>query len=165
MSQNSIPKTDAKQSKPTANDKSQKKSNTIQPPINEVVQEKIEELKESYDNFLYVSKAFSNTNINSLQARSRLYGLSPAPLKGARVLELGSSCGGNIIPQALYYPETTFTGIDLSGVQIEHGKELIESMGLTNITLLEKISWISTTILAPSITSSCTAFGHGYRTW
>ena len=54
------------------------------------------------------------------------------------MLELGSSCGGNIIPQALYYPETTFTGIDLSGVQIEHGKELIESMGLTNITLLEK---------------------------
>lgn len=83
MSQNSIPKTDAKQGKPSANDKSQKKSNTIQPPINEVVQEKIEELKESYDNFLYVSKAFSNTNINSLQARGRLYGLSPAPLKGA----------------------------------------------------------------------------------
>ena len=82
MNQNSIPKTDAKQGKPSTNDKSQKKSNTIQPPINEVVQEKIEELKESYDNFLYVSKAFSNTNINSLQARARLYGLSPAPLKG-----------------------------------------------------------------------------------
>ncbi len=102
------------------------------------VQETIEKLKESYDTFLYISKAFSNTNINSLQARGRLYGLSPAPLKGARVLELGSSCGGNIIPQALYYPKTTFTGIDLSGVQIEHGKELINSMGLTNITLLEK---------------------------
>ena len=113
---------------------------TIMPPKIEMdqVQETIEELKESYDTFLYVSKAFSNTNINSLQARGRLYGLSPAPLKGARVLELGSSCGGNIIPQALYYPETTFTGIDLSGVQIEHGKELINSMGLTNITLLEK---------------------------
>ena len=138
MSKKSISKADAKQGTPSANDKSQKKANPIQPPINEVVQEKIEELKESYDNFLYVSKAFSNTNINSLQARGRLYGLSPAPLKGARVLELGSSCGGNIIPQALYYPETTFTGIDLSGVQIEHGKELIESMGLTNITLLEK---------------------------
>ena len=138
MSKKSIQKPNAKQDKTPVKGSSPKKSNTIQPPINEVVQEKIEELKESYDNFLYVSKAFSNTNINSLQARSRLYGLSPAPLKGARVLELGSSCGGNIIPQALYYPETTFTGIDLSGVQIEHGKELIESMGLTNITLLEK---------------------------
>ena len=86
MSQNFISKTDAKQAKAPKKDESPKKSNTIQPPINEVVQEKIEELKESYDNFLYVSKAFSNTNINSLQARSRLYGLSPAPLKGARVL-------------------------------------------------------------------------------
>ena len=82
MSKKSISKADAKQGKPSANDTSQKKANTIQPPINEVVQEKIEELKESYDNFLYVSKAFSNTNINSLQARGRLYGLSPAPLKG-----------------------------------------------------------------------------------
>ena len=106
--------------------------------INSEVQETLEDLKESYNTVIYVSKAFPNTNINSLQARGRLYGLSPAPLKGARVLELGSSCGGNIIPQALYYPETTFTGIDLSGVQIEHGKTLIESMGLTNITLLEK---------------------------
>ena len=138
MSKKTIHKPNTKQAKIPKKGESPKKSNTIQPPINEVVQEKIEELKESYDNFLYVSKAFSNTNINSLQARGRLYGLSPAPLKGARVLELGSSCGGNIIPQALYYPETTFTGIDLSGVQIEHGKELIESMGLTNITLLEK---------------------------
>lgn len=141
MRQKDVHKSNIKQSKTLAKGKSPKTSSTIKPPINEVVQEKIEELKESYDNFLYVSKAFSNTNINSLQARGRLYGLSPAPLKGARVLELGSSCGGNIIPQALYYPETTFTGIDLSGVQIEHGKELIESMGLTNITLLEKISW------------------------
>ena len=106
--------------------------------INGEFRETLEDLKESYNTVIYVSKAFPNTNINSLQARGRLYGLSPAPLKGARVLELGSSCGGNIIPQALYYPETTFTGIDLSGVQIEHGKALIESMGLTNITLLEK---------------------------
>ena len=39
-----------------------------------------------------------------------MYGLNPVPLKGARVLELGASCGGNIVPQALYYPETTFHG-------------------------------------------------------
>ena len=106
--------------------------------INGEVRETLDDLRESYNTVIYVSKAFPNTNINSLQARGRLYGLSPAPHKGARVLELGSSCGGNIIPQALYYPETTFTGIDLSGVQIEHGKALIESIGLTNITLLEK---------------------------
>ena len=108
------------------------------PNISEELQVNINEVKDSYDSFLYVSKPFSSTNINNLQAKAKLYGLNPAPLKGARILELGASCGGNLIPQALYYPEATFTGIDLSSVQIKHGNELIESMGLTNVTLLEK---------------------------
>ena len=113
---------------------------SISPPPHQAStdQADIEALKDSYDDFLYVSKAFANCSINSLIATARIYGLDPAPIKGARVLELGSSCGGNIIPQALYYPEATFTGIDLSSVQIKHGNELIESMGLTNVTLLEK---------------------------
>ena len=112
----------------------------IAPPAHDIAeaQAEIDELKSSYDNFLYISKAFPNTNINSLLAKGKIYGLNPAPLKGARVLELGSSCGGNIIPQALYYPEATFTGIDLSPVQVQHGNELIQSMGLTNVALLEK---------------------------
>lgn len=106
--------------------------------ISEKLQGDIDELKNSYDSFLYVSKPFSSTNINNLQAKAKMYGLNPAPLKGARVLELGASCGGNIVPQALYYPETTFTGIDLSGVQVKHGNDIINSIGLKNVTLLEK---------------------------
>ena len=108
------------------------------PDISEELQININELKDSYDSFLYVSKPFSSTNINNLQAKAKLYGLNPAPLKDARILELGASCGGNLIPQALYYPEATFTGIDLSGVQVQHGNEIIKSIGLTNVTLLEK---------------------------
>lgn len=112
----------------------------ITPPMHtiETAQAEIDELKSSYDDFLYISKAFPNTNINILSAKARIYGLDSAPIDGARVLELGSSCGGNIIPQALYYPEATFTGIDLSPVQVQHGNELIQSMGLTNVTLMEK---------------------------
>ena len=106
--------------------------------ISEELQVNIYEVKDSYDSFLYVSKPFSSTNINNLQAKAKLYGLNPVPLKGARILELGASCGGNLIPQALYYPEATFTGIDLSGVQVQHGNEIIKSIGLTNVTLLEK---------------------------
>lgn len=82
MSQNSIPKTNTKQAKAPKKGMSQSKSNTIEPPINEVVQEKIEELKESYDNFLYVSKAFSNTNINSLQAAPDYMGFHQHHSKG-----------------------------------------------------------------------------------
>lgn len=106
--------------------------------ISEKLQGDIDELKNSYDSFLYVSKPFSSTNINNLQAKAKMYGLNPVPLKEARVLELGASCGGNIVPQALYYPETTFTGIDLSGVQVKHGNDIIDSIGLKNVTLLEK---------------------------
>ena len=106
--------------------------------ISEQLQGDIDELKNSYDSFLYVSKPFSSTNINNLQAKAKMYGLNPVPLKGARVLELGASCGGNIVPQALYYPEATFTGIDLSGVQVKHGNDIINSIGLKNVTLLEK---------------------------
>ena len=137
MSKKAIHKLDKKQGKTPISSESQKKSNTIKPIINEV-QEAIEELKASYDDFLYVSKAFSNTCISSLMAKARIYGLDPVPVEEARVLELGSSCGGNIIPQALYNPTATFTGIDLSPTQVKHGNELIESMGLKNITLLEK---------------------------
>ena len=125
-------------------DKKQKtttKKNTVianHSTIPDELQVNINELKDSYDSFLYVSKPFSTTNINNLQAKAKMYGLTPAPIKGARVLELGASCGGNLIPQALYYPEATFTGIDLSGVQVQHGNEIIKSIGLTNVTLLEK---------------------------
>ena len=63
------------------------------PNISEELQVNINEVKDSYDSFLYVSKPFSSTNINNLQAKAKLYGLNPAPLKGARILELGASCG------------------------------------------------------------------------
>ena len=64
------------------------------PDISEELQVNINELKDSYDSFLYVSKPFSSTNINNLQAKAKLYGLNPCALKGARILELGASCGG-----------------------------------------------------------------------
>ena len=137
MSNKAIHNPNKNQGKTSIYNKVSNKTNTIKPPINEA-KKMIEELKESYDNFLYVSKAFSNTCISALMAKARIYGLDPVPVEDARVLELGSSCGGNIIPQALYNPTTTFTGIDLSPTQVKHGNELIESMGLKNITLLEK---------------------------
>ena len=137
MSNKAIHNPNKNQGKTSIYNKVSNKTNSIKPPINEA-QEMIEELKESYDNFLYVSKAFSNTCISALMAKALIYGLDPVPVEEARVLELGSSCGGNIISQALYNPTTTFTGIDLSPTQVKHGNELIESMGLKNITLLEK---------------------------
>ena len=91
-----------------------------------------------YDELRYYSKPFSYTSIALLEGNATLWGLTPPELKGAKVLELGSSFGGNLISQAVYYPDTEFVGIDLSDSQITQGNEIIKSMGLTNV-LLENI--------------------------
>lgn len=89
----------------------------------------------SYDELRYYSKPFSFTSIALLEGNAYLWGLTPPAIKGAKVLELGSSFGGNLISQAVYYPETEFVGIDLSNSQITQGNEIIKSMGLKNIRL------------------------------
>ena len=91
-----------------------------------------------YDELRYYSKPFSYTSIALLEGNATLWGLTPPALKGAKVLELGSSFGGNLISQAVYYPDTEFVGIDLSEIQITQGNEIIKSMGLTNVRLETK---------------------------
>ncbi|WP_308033659.1 class I SAM-dependent methyltransferase [Neisseria bergeri] len=98
----------------------------------------VSDIKNSYDDLMYESGAFPQTAINNLEARARLMGLQPAPAANAKVLELGCSMGGNIITQALYYPDAEFTGIDLSGRQVAQGNAIIEKMGLKNVRLEEK---------------------------
>lgn len=95
-------------------------------------------VKETYEEVLYSSSAFARTAIANMAGRAKLWGLNPAPVEKARVLELGCSFGGNIISQALYHPQATFTGIDLSSKQVEKGMEIIKNMGLTNVHLFEK---------------------------
>lgn len=91
-----------------------------------------------YDELRYYSKPFSYTSIALLEGNATLWGLTPPVLKGAKVLELGSSFGGNLISQAVYYPDTEFVGIDLADSQITQGNEIIKSMGLTNVRLETK---------------------------
>ena len=91
-----------------------------------------------YDELRYYSKPFSYTSIALLEGNATLWGLTPPALKGAKVLELGSSFSGNLISQAVYYPDTEFIGIDLSEIQITQGNEIIKSMGLTNVRLEAK---------------------------
>lgn len=92
----------------------------------------------SYDELRYYSKPFSFTSIAFLEGNSFLWGLNPPKINGAKVLELGCSFGGNLISQAIYYPETEFIGIDLSESQINQGNEIIKLMGLKNVRLEKK---------------------------
>ena len=52
-----------------------------------------------------------------------------------RVLELGCTDGGNLLPMAATLPRSSFLGIDLSGRQIAAGQKMIERLGLENVEL------------------------------
>ena len=96
-----------------------------------------EQAKEIYADLGYLSQPFPYASAPFLESYARLLGLSPAPANTARILEIGSSYGGNLISQALFYPQATFTGIEIAPTQVSVGKTYIDQLGITNLDLLE----------------------------
>lgn len=96
-----------------------------------------EQAKEIYADLGYLSQPFPYASAPFLESYARLLGLSPAPASTARILEIGSSYGGNLISQALFYPKSTFTGIEIVPTQVSVGKTYIDQLSITNLDLLE----------------------------
>jgi methyltransferase-like protein/2-polyprenyl-3-methyl-5-hydroxy-6-metoxy-1,4-benzoquinol methylase len=94
-----------------------------------------EAIATSYDEVPYDSHSFPQTHPDTLATVATLFGMSPAPVGGCRVLELGCSSGFNLIPMAATLPESRFVGIDQSSRQISEGQEAIKALGLANIEL------------------------------
>lgn len=90
-----------------------------------------------YSELGYKSMPFPYTTPATLEAYAALVGISAPKPKTARVLELGATYGGNIISQALFNPDATFVGIELSQEQVEKGNEVIANAGLTNVSLVQ----------------------------
>ena len=90
-----------------------------------------------YSELGYKSMPFPYTTPATLEAYAALVGISAPNPKNARVLELGATYGGNIISQALFNPDATFVGIELSQEQVEKGNEVIANAGLTNVSLIQ----------------------------
>ena len=65
-----------------------------------------------YDRVRYESRPYPHTHPDHLAAVATLFGRSPTPVDGARVLEIGCSSGGNLLPMAAALPGATFVGID-----------------------------------------------------
>lgn len=92
-------------------------------------------LAQTYDDVPYLSACYPQSAPENLRALAHLYGLPSVPPDRARVLEIGCAAGGNLLPFASRWPEAKIVGVDLSAVQIRHGQQAIEALGLTNITL------------------------------
>ena len=89
----------------------------------------------SYDEMPYESYPYQQSNPAHLKTVGTLFGMTPPPLETARVLELGSAAGGNLIPFAALYPKSHCVGVDLSKVQIDQGIEQVKKLGLKNVEL------------------------------
>ncbi|HEY3789142.1 MAG TPA: class I SAM-dependent methyltransferase [Urbifossiella sp.] len=92
-------------------------------------------LANSYDDMPYDSHPYAQTHPSRLGVIAALFGLRPPAVETCRVLELGCAAGGNIIPIAEAFPESSWIGIDLSARQINDGQKLVEKLGLKNVSL------------------------------
>lgn len=95
----------------------------------------VQQLQQVYDDHPYQSFCFRQSSPQHLATIAHLFGLDAPEPATARVLELGCASGGNLIPFAASHPGANALGIDLSPVQIGHGKRRISQLGLGNIEL------------------------------
>lgn len=91
--------------------------------------------RNTYDEVPYQSYPYKQSQPDALLTLGKLFGMNPPAIETARVLELGSAEGGNLIPHAVNYPNAKFVGVDLSKVQIDAGIANIKALGLKNIEL------------------------------
>ncbi|WP_064615431.1 methyltransferase regulatory domain-containing protein [Streptobacillus moniliformis] len=98
----------------------------------------IKELEKSYDSIPYISKSFKKCQPLHLKTMMKMLSFETTDLDKMRVLEIGCSFGGNIIPIAISNPNSEVIGLDLSKVQIDEGNDIIEKIGLKNIKLYHK---------------------------
>ena len=103
----------------------------VQPSANAPMSTEI--LKQSYEDAPYDSRPIPMSHIDRLAVLGRLHGLTPAPIDKARVLEVGCSGGGNLLPMACDLKGSEFLGIDISPRQIADAQAAADDLGLCNI--------------------------------
>ena len=91
---------------------------------------------DSYDQIPYDAVPVTDTHPDHLYVLGRIFGLQTADPEQCRVLEFGCADGANIIPLAYYLPRSHFVGVELSQVQVDTGRVLIEQLQLKNIELM-----------------------------
>jgi len=96
----------------------------------------VDQVRADYDAAPYDSHAYPQSAPGQLAAIGYLFGLDVPEVASARVLEIGCAAGGNLIPFAAFHPRARAVGIDLSRVQIDHGRRRGQALGLDNLELL-----------------------------
>ncbi len=85
-----------------------------------------------YDLVPYIGRSYGNTHPEHLHCLGRLRGINTVPMEKMRVLEIGCSTGGNILPIAMRYPKAEFVGIDPAEKEIDIAKDATKQLGVKN---------------------------------
>ena len=89
----------------------------------------------AYDQLPYINHPYVQTHPDHMAVLARLHGLdAPSPLH-ARILDIGTSEGGNLIPLAITMPQADLVGIDLASIPLDRGRSVVEALGLSNVHL------------------------------
>lgn len=88
-----------------------------------------------YDLIPYPTMPRQQTHPDRLAAVGKLFGMQPAPVERCRVLEIGCSDGGNLIPMACVLPGSRFVGVDLAAGPVAAGKRAAADLRLDNLSL------------------------------
>jgi methyltransferase-like protein/cyclopropane fatty-acyl-phospholipid synthase-like methyltransferase len=114
-----------------------------------------------YDEVAYPSLPISHTHPDRMATVGMHFGMRPAPVDRCRVLELGCSSGANLLAMAVGLPESEFVGVDRAAKPIARGKEMVEALGLKNLTLRQA----DLLEMAPDYGKFDYIIAHGLYTW
>ncbi|MCI5065319.1 class I SAM-dependent methyltransferase [bacterium] len=88
---------------------------------------------DSYNEIPYESAPIPEAHPDRLYSIARIFGIAASPPKTAKVLEVGCSSGGNLIPLASQFPEARFLGIDIADKPIQEANARAQQFGLSNV--------------------------------
>jgi tRNA G46 methylase TrmB len=88
-----------------------------------------------YDSVPYSGHALAQAHPDRLATIATLFGMRPAEITSARVLEVGCGDGLNLTSVALNLPEAECVGIDLAAAGILKGQERARALDLKNLEL------------------------------